>query len=215
MLITKQLIKKVSRHLNDQELDYEYARWSEQDLMQYLKLALNTIYYANKELFVKEKTFDLKKGSLQEIPDKYEIIDVLYIKDKQGNISHLRKTYEGYSFIKPFCTSNNINSFRFDSWSFIDGFKRNKFLVYPPVPADNEYQAVINVFYVDDITDEMDINSDLESVIFEFMLYYAYSSEQDNQLYHGLADKHYTHAFDLLSLYVKSELAKKNKVRRR
>lgn len=216
MIRAKQLIDEVNRYLLDDDPDYEYTHWSEQDLLDYFRLAINIVASTQKDKFIGQKTVSLVTGAVQEIP-KYchDVPSVLGQIDSQGKVvgyprhvvAHNRHLVGRLGC--PDCRGEISGTYVVDSWT-LDPSNPNVIYVDPPVPEGVDAQLRLSCYVpprIDDVDSEVDLGDHLHTVIFHFMLSYAYNRDTESVPFRDRGTTHWNMAVQLLGGDAASQLS--------
>lgn len=200
------IVEEVSQYLVDQEPDFEFAHWSEPEVLTYLQDAVRILAVNLKHLFTADKTISLRPGSRQKLgPGCKEIRQVIGSVNRSGDlISSARRTSlrASQTINRPHCPSGaspyRITSFRLDAGDL------TSFYVDPPVPATGNYKALISCYDVprfNGLDDELNLPDETIPVLKEFMLYYAYGRDMESVTTREHRDRHWNNGVALLTAY--------------
>lgn len=217
------LIEDVARHLSDYDDDESYVHWTREDLLSYCRLATSLLVGLHRERFIKRAEIKMVEGAIQDVPEQCESnITVQGMADKNGVITRrVRQARLSVypSLGRPTCKvkAKSSTGYEMSSYDFSEGDGRH-IIVDPPVPPDTEATLVISCYQPPTITSADDIISlgaDLEAVLFEFMLYYAWSVDIEDAMSRERSVQHWNNAITLLRLDNTAEQALTRQLRRR
>lgn len=207
MTISANSLKEdVARYLSDFDEDESYIHWSEADLLTYFKRAVGIISMTKKDRFIKRTTIKLKPGAMQEVPDNCEsdisvqglsVDGVVQERVRRSNLSKFPPL--GRKMCK---TCSKGTGYKLKSFDFATDDGRT-IIVDPPVPEDADAELVISCYTPPEITgadSEVSLGSDLEAVVFELMLYYAWGVDIEDTASRERSNQHWANAMTLLKL---------------
>lgn len=201
------LIEDVARYLSDYDEDEAYVHWTREDLLSYFKRAISIVAMTNQKKFVKKTEIKLVEGILQDVPDHCESdVSVYGLADENGVVTErARRTRIGFypKLGRPVCSSRiKSNTYKLNSYD-IDPDNPRQIIVDPPVPAGTEATLVISCYQPPVVTSEdsaIDMGADLESAVFELMLYYAWGVDIEDTANRERSNQHWNNAMTLMKL---------------
>lgn len=201
------LIEDVARYLSDYEEDESYVHWTREDLLSYFKRAVSVVALTNHKRFIKKTEIKLVAGAVQDVPEICESdVSVLGLADENGVVRERarRSRIWAYPSIgRPVCSSKvKGTGYQLKSYDF-DPENERTIIVEPPVPDDAEATLVISCFQPPQITSEdsvLELGEQLESAVFELMLYYAWGVDIEDNASRERSNTHWTNAMTLMRL---------------
>ncbi|WP_333679873.1 DUF6682 family protein [Dyella sp.] len=201
------LAEEVARLLNDAEHGYAYTRWSQDELIEYANDGVAQIAMLRPDIVAREETITLQPGARQVVPEGATFFRVEGTLDRYGRrIGQPSKT-DGQAarvaqtwFAVLACPRPGdyvVLSFAFDD------AQPNVFYVEPPVPPGKEVKAVISMARVPDpfgANDAVPLDRRFHNALIEWMLYRAFSKDQDSAPDAGLSASHKQHFYEMLGL---------------
>lgn len=185
-MLRTQIIKDVSRDLNDQVPNYEYVHWTTTQLNNYLQEALLPLAHILKDLFYKKIIVTLNPNEVWHTPcdDCTEIIKVYGEVDKKGRLikSFYEKkdddVYLGAHFGYEQCSNPNQPS---DLYAYsLDKVDYRSFRVYGTLkPTDTGRRILLQCYQEPDVNLK-DIPDRLVAPIKQWMLYRALIIDSEN-----------------------------------
>lgn len=142
------VIQQVSRDLNDQENGYEYERWTQAMLLDYLNDSLRQIAIRRPDEMTSEVSLPLVAGTRQTVPANYRsIIDILSAQDDScgtgaGMVRGDMETWMAFN-VPSACTPPGT-PYRGRDWFYNPNFPRVYF-VWPPVPTTGSNTVTASV----------------------------------------------------------------------
>ncbi|WP_372237303.1 DUF6682 family protein [Burkholderia sp. SRS-W-2-2016] len=215
------LVDEVAQLLNDAEPDYQNIRWTRIELVEYANDASAQIAMLRPDLFEQTETIDLKPGDRQTLPDGalvWRVEGTLNSRDEligrpfRGDATAARVASLWFDALAcrdacgPFTASPPkpyaISSYVFDP----DG--PSMFYVDPPVPAGQSVRAVVSLSRVPTRADEdsdVPVDGRFHNAVIEFMLYRAFSKDEDSQTSLARSNGHKTHFYEMIGLSKRAE----------
>ena len=199
----RNLVDEAARLLNDAEPGYAHIRWSRADLLAYLNDAQCVLFLARPALFITTLDFELRAGAVQTLPPGVKLIySIEGTVDRFGRVSAQRPSqasdYLSRWFTGADCSSGSgagsggASDYRLASYS-LDAKDRGVFIVSPPVPAGQTVKVRARVLRAPDPASD-DGKSALDccyaSMLLEWMLYRAYSVDDESQSSPARAGQH-------------------------
>lgn len=199
---------EASKLLNDSydcNPEYNFTRWTQSDLAHYAKDAVNMMFMLYPQKFTDCKVVTLSKGRVQKLPDNcVKLIKVLGVKDdSRVNSSITSATNErlGELFQSGCSESLNPSDYEVKGYS-LEPASDNIFYIDPPAPVAGIEVNVICAC----APDTNDINyapeSWMHNPLIEWVLYRAYSSEDESAQAANMASMHLQHFYTILENYV-------------
>lgn len=209
MAITaRTLIEDVSRYLSDYDEDESYVHWTKEDLLSYFKRAISIVAITKRDKFTRKTEVKLVEGALQDVPTSCESdIKVWGLADENGVVKTIaRKSKLTYypTLGRPVCKGKvkGDTEYKLRSYEYSEDNPR-QIVVDPPVPAGTNATLVISCYMPPDVTSEdssIDLGADAEAAVFEFMLYYAWGVDIEDNANRERSDSHWNKAIQLLQL---------------
>lgn len=204
------IANEASKLLNDSydcDQEYNFTRWSENELIHYAQDAVNMIYLLYPKKFTEVVTVTLQKGKIQQLPDKCSKITKVLGVDQNGrassSIASAVNGRLGELFPSGCLESSDPNSYEIESYDLEDTSDK-VFYVYPPVPADG-IEANIICIVAPDVNDlRYEPAVWMHNPIIEWVLYRAYSSEDESAQSANQSEYHLKHFYSILENYMKS-----------
>lgn len=204
----------VARYLSDYDEDESYVHWTEADLLSYFKRAVGIVTMAKKDKFIKQQQIKLQPGAVQEVPSQCESdVSVQGVQTDNG-IERIRRANLNIfpSLGRPICKSKVCGKgYKLNSYD-IDPNNARSIIVDPPVPPDADATLVVTCYIpptVDSIDSEVELGADLEAVVFELMLYYAWGVDIEDVANRERSNQHWNNAMTLLQLDARNQLLAK------
>lgn len=207
MISARQLIDEVSLYLTDQEPDYEFSHWSEQDLLNAFRLAVEIVASTQKDRFMRRSTLRLVPGTIQEAPTQcHDALRVLGQTDATGRITSFprRSSLSGLHLSGKVgckdCAARSDGPYSVDSWGY-DETNPNVIYVEPPVPDGTTATLEITCFVppeVDNLDSEVDLGAQLRPAVFHLMLHYAWGIDVESVPARDRSASHWQQAMQLL-----------------
>ena len=210
------LIEDVARYLSDYEEDEAYVHWTKEDLLSYFKRAISIVAMTNQKRFVKKTEVKLVAGILQDVPESCESDVTVYgMANEDGVVTErARRTKIGLypKLGRPVCSSRvKSNTYKLSSYD-IDESNPRQIIVDPPVPEGTDATLIISCYQPPVVTSEdsaVELGADLESAVFELMLYYAWGVDIEDRANRERSNQHWNNAMALMKLNLEmQQLAK-------
>lgn len=210
------LIEDVARYLSDYEEDEAYVHWTKEDLLSYFKRAISIVAMTNQKRFVKKTEVKLVAGILQDVPESCESDVTVYgMANEDGVVTErARRTKIGLypKLGRPVCSSHvKSDTYKLSSYD-IDESNPRQIIVDPPVPEGTDATLIISCYQPPVVTSEnsaVELGADLESAVFELMLYYAWGVDIEDQANRERSNQHWNNAMTLMKLNLEmQQLAK-------
>lgn len=201
------LIEDVARYLSDYDEDEAYVHWTREDLLSYFKRAISIVAMAHKEKFVKKTEIKLVEGTLQDVPDYCESeVSVYGLADENGVVTErVRRSRIGIypKLGRPVCSSRvKSATYKLNSYD-IDADNPRQIIVDPPVPPNTDAILVISCYQPPVVKSEdnaIELGADLESAVFELMLYYAWGVDIEDNANRERSNQHWQNAMALMKI---------------
>lgn len=206
------LIEDVARYLSDYDEDEAYVHWTREDLLSYFKRAISIVAMTNRSKFVKKTEIKLVEGALQDVPNHCESdVSVYGLLDENGVVTERvrRARLSIYPTLgRPVCSSRiKSKTYKLRSYD-IDPENPRQIFVDPPVPAGVEATLVISCYQPPVVTSDdsvIDMGADLESAVFELMLYYAWGVDIEDNASRERSNQHWQNAMTLMKLNIEMQ----------
>lgn len=198
----------VARYLSDYDEDESYVHWTQDDLLSYFKRAISIVAMAKRDKFVKRRVVKLQPGAVQEAPAECESDISVQGVENEGAIERIRRANLNIypTLGRPSCRSKICGKgYKMKSFD-IDPTNARSILVDPPVPEDADVSLVFTCYVpptVDSIDSTVELGGDLEAVVFELMLYYAWGVDIEDVANRERSNQHWNNAMTLLQLDAK------------
>lgn len=210
MISARQMIEQVTNYLVDDDDGGIYANthWSEDDLLDYFRLAVDVVASTQKDKFIKRTTVKLVEGMVQDVPTHcHDAPAAIFQKGGRGLVTPFpRKTSTVGMHLKgkigcPECEAKaGEGKYKIASWS-LDPDDPNLMYVDPPVPEGENVELVISCYVppsVDNADSEIDLPSSLRPAVFHLMLSYAYGRDTESVPYRDRSATHWNQAIQLI-----------------
>ena len=210
------LIEDVARYLSDYEEDEAYVHWTKEDLLSYFKRAISIVAMTNQKRFVKKTEVKLVAGILQDVPESCESDVTVYgMANEDGVVTERARRIKIGLYPKlgrPVCSSRvKSDTYKLSSYD-IDESNPRQIIVDPPVPEGTDATLIISCYQPPVVTSEdsaVELGADLESAVFELMLYYAWGVDIEDQANRERSNQHWNNAMTLMKLNLEmQQLAK-------
>lgn len=207
----EEIAVEASRLLNDSndcDPEYDFTRWSKDELMHYARDAASMIYMLAPKKFTDCKTITLRQGSLQKLPEScVKLTKVLGVADNsraKSSIAPVVNERLGELFQSGCSESLNPNEYSVRGYT-LEESSDNIFYVDPPVPADGIEVDVICVCEPDFGSSDYQPEGWMHNAIIEWVLYRAYSSEDESAQSGNNSTMHLQHFYSIMDRYVESQ----------
>ncbi|CAE6958680.1 DUF6682 family protein [Paraburkholderia domus] len=212
MTTVASLVDEVSLLLNDAEADYPNIRWTRGELVEYANDAAGQIAMLRPDLFEQTDTVTLKPGDRQTLPDNALFYRVDGTLDSKGQLqgrpyaadavaARVSRLWFDAIACRDSCAARS-KPYVINSWVF-DPNDPSSFYVDPPVPASPPVRVVVTLSRPPQRANEdADLSADtrFHNAIIEFMLYRAFSKDEDSQTSLARSDRHKQHFYEMLGL---------------
>lgn len=203
------IAKEASKLLNDSDhcdSEYDFTRWSKNELAHYAQDAVSMIFMLSPKKFTECKTITLSQGNVQKLPSGCtKLTKVLGVKsDSSATSSIVPATNErlGELFPSGCSESLNPNNYAVSGYS-LEPSSDNIFYVDPPVPVDGIEVQVICACEPDTHSSDYQPEGWMHNAIIEWVLYRAYSSEDEATQGANMATMHLQHFYTIMENFVK------------
>jgi hypothetical protein len=204
------IIEDVSRDLNDQELGYEYTRWTQAQLMSYLREALLDAAPYVKDLFLEKVVVKVEPGGgWQKACTCDEILKIEGVSDADGRLLYSLQrlpdddAYDWDGRRPGRCM--NPSDWRGQGYA-VSSVEDSEFRIYPPLPGglSDTYVLVRCYGMPEDVDGDTDVPSELLAAVKQWMLWRALSVDsENNSAILELASRHRASYGDLLGRMIK------------
>ena len=180
------VIEDVSRDLNDQELGYEYVRWTKAQLMSYLREALLDAAPYLKDLFLSKVVVRVEPGGgWQKACSCTEILKVEGVSDADGRlIRSLQRLPDDESYDwdgrEP---GRCMDPSKWKAQGYaINSVDDSEFRIAPPLPGGKPDVFVVVRCYgaPENVTEDTDVPGEILAAVKQWMLYRALSVDSEN-----------------------------------
>lgn len=202
------IAEEASKLLNDSydcDPEYNFTRWSQSDLVEYAKDALVMLTMLYPKKFTKVKTITLRKGKVQYLDDGCTLVKVIGDKDSGVSSSIASAANERLMELFPSGCREPLTPEDYEVESFsIEESSDSIFYVQPPAPvAGIEIEVIVSC--PPDFNDkDYVIPTWAHNAVIEWMLYRAYSSEDESVQNINNADMHLKHFYTIVSNYMQA-----------
>jgi hypothetical protein len=210
MIRVADLIIEVAQLLNDAEAGYEHTRWPKEELLEYGVDAITQIAMLRPESVAKTETVALQPGTKQALPDGairfYRIEGTL---DKDGRLigqpiakDVVAARLAASWFNQLDCVSTYHDDYVVSSFYFEEANPKT-FYVSPPVPVGKFISIAVNCALVPETLEleaALPLGRQFHNAMIEWMLYRAFSKDQESATDSGHAQMHLKHFYDILGL---------------
>lgn len=204
------IAREASKLLNDSydcDPQYDFTRWSQTELVHYAKDGLRMIASLYPKKFTTTKTITLKKGKVQVLEDGCRIMKVLGAKGGEATSSIANAVSERLAELFPGGCSESLtqdaDDYEVESFS-IEETSESVFYVYPPAPRAGIEIDVIVFCYPDVDNKDFVVPVWAHNAIIEWVLYRAYSSEDESAQNVSNASTHLQHFYSMLQNIIQS-----------
>lgn len=204
------IIAEISRLLNDQEENYEFLRWSEAELQEYVNDGIAQVAMLKPDAFSKSIDVPLKAGYLQELPKEMtQLIDVLGSKNESGCMSakplkNDKNLFDVSRNYFSFCNKGKSRgNYEVKGYS-VDPNNPHTIFVNPPVPAGEEASLTVYGVVLPD-GDSPDIPKKYHNAVIEWALYRAFGKDLESAADNQLSQQHLQHFYSILQLSQQAE----------
>lgn len=180
------IIKQVSLDLNDQVDGYEYTRWSQEQLLSYVREAVIDVSIMLKHLFYKQVLVKVEQAAVWQKPcDCTEIIRVIGEADESGRITRMLLPMQDndagmFGNELERCVSTKRSDYAMSRYSLYAP-DHAFFRVYPPVPVGVDKWVMLECF-VRPIVEDMGFNvpDELVTLVKHWVIYRALMVDSEN-----------------------------------
>jgi len=218
------LAAEVAALLNDAEEDFEFTRWSESDLLEYARDGAAQVIALRPLDCAQSSKLTLAAGARQTLPDDaLAFVRVDGTVDRYGRVTGMPSSLDADAariaanyFEAIVCRDSGSSSGPYAVRAFWpDPTDERAFFVDPPVPAGQTVAAMVRYTALPaelSESDAMPVPAVYHNTVVEWMLYRAYSRDQDSATSDARAEAHKKTFFDLLGLKERAvdKLAKQN-----
>lgn len=205
---------EASKLLNDSQEcndEYNFTRWSKSDLVHYAQDAITMIAMLYPKKFTTSVNVTLTKGVVQKLPTGCtKLTKILGVVDSTGAISSIATSGDdrlGTLFQKMCAESITSSNYQISSYSF-EETSDNIFYVQPPVPSGDPIVVSVICSQVPDLDDTGSSYTPegwMHNMIIEWILYRAYSSEDESNTSDANAKSHLEHFYTILGNYYNAQ----------
>ena len=180
------IVEDVSRDLNDQELGYEFTRWTRAQLMSYLREALLDAAPYVKDLFLEKRAVRVEPGGgWQKACSCTEILKIEGVSDADGRLLYSLQRLpddDAYDWDGRRPGRCSMGSVWKGQGYAINSVEDSEFRIAPPLPGGfpDAYVLVRCYAVPEDATEATDVPSELEAAVKQWMLYRALSVDSEN-----------------------------------
>lgn len=205
------MLADVARYLSDYDEDESYVHWTQEDLLSYFKRAVSIVAMAKRDKFVKRRVIKLQPGAVQEAPSDCESDISVQGVERDGVVERIRRANLNiYPSLGRRCKAKTCGTgYKMKSYD-VDPANPRSILVDPPVPENADVSLVFTCYVpptVDSIDSVIELGGDLEAVVFELMLYYAWGVDIEDVANRERSNQHWNNAMTLLQLDAKLKAA--------
>lgn len=203
------LAREVAQLLSDAEEGFEMQQWTEGELIEYANDAAIQFVMLRPDLASTSRKVELEPGARQQLPDEathfYRVDGTL---DSFGRVTG-QPTQSGYeaarvaaNWFAPLACAPRGSPYVVRSFS-LDLIEQTAFYVEPPVPPGQKVAVMVNYTAVPEhagAKDPLPMPERFHNAAIEWMLYRAYSKEQDSQSSTANATAHQNSFYSLIGL---------------
>lgn len=207
------LAREVAQLLNDAEAGFEFTRWSSGELIEYANDACAQVAMLRPDVVADSEVIELKPGARQELPEgAHRFYRIEGTVDQYGRIVGQPSRTNGRAarvantwFAALACPRSGdylVMSFQFDDAN------PTVFYVDPPVPPGKPVKVSVSMARVPDAFGEKDavpMDARFHNAVIEWMLYRAFSKDQESATSTTHSASHKTHFYEMLGLSVKAD----------
>lgn len=215
MTTLSQIAQEASKLLNDSDncdSEYNFTRWSRSELVEYAKDAILMIAMLYPKKFNKPVEITLSPGTVQCLPDScIKLTKLLGVVDESGTISSIVSSGDdrlGSLFSEVCAESVDPSNYKIESYSYEESAD-NIFYVQPPVPNGSEPVVVSALCASPPDLSKEDSKYEpagwMHNLIIEWILYRAYSSEDESSSSSNNAKMHLEHFYTIMGNYVNAQ----------
>ncbi|SIO50546.1 hypothetical protein SAMN05444172_2579 [Burkholderia sp. GAS332] len=208
MTTAEDLVLEVAKLLNDAEDGFEYLRWTSDDLLEYANDGAVQIAMLRPDVVSQTETIPLQPGARQELPEgSTRFFRVEGTVDRYGRIVGQPSKTDGTAarvantwFTPIACPVSG--DYVALSFSF-DDTNPTVFYVEPPVPVGQSVKVAVSLARVPDefgADDPVPIDRRFHNAVIEWMLYRAFSKDQESATNSTHAASHLKHFYDMLGM---------------
>lgn len=208
------LAEEASKLLNDSyncDPQYNFTRWSKDELIHYAKDAISMIVSLHPKKFTNCVEIELQEGSVQKLPENCTLLTkVIGSPNSIAAPSSIAVNTDDRlaNLFNDSCSQAviSVNDYEIESYS-IEETSDNIFYVKPPVPKTLEPFKinVLCVEYPDTSDSDYCPETWMHNAIIEFMQYRAYSSEDESVTSASNANLHLEHFYSIIRNHVTAE----------
>ena len=179
------IIEDVSRDLNDQELGYEFTRWTQVQLASYLREAVLDAAPYVKDLFLEKKVVRVEPGGgWQKACSCTEILKIEGVSDADGRLLYSLQRLpddDSYDWDGRRPGRCSMPPWRGRGYA-INSVEDSEFRIAPPLAGGEPDAYVLVRCYAvpEDVTEDTDVPSELLAAVKQWMLYRALSVDSEN-----------------------------------
>lgn len=213
----KDIAVEASRLLNDSydcDPEYNFTRWSKSELIEYGKDAIRSLFTLVPKKFTSVKKIELVPGKVQYLPEGCtKIVKVLNAGDNDNTqaVSSIANSVNSRlgNLFSDKCSGSayllDPSSYTIESFS-LDESSDQIFYVEPPVPVSSDpiYANVI-CYGLPDIKGNYIVSDWMHNAVIEFILYRAYSSEDESANSSTNAKAHLEHFYTSIGNFLAAE----------
>lgn len=203
-------VAKLVNDFNHCDSEYNFTRWTKQELIHYAEDAIVTLFTLLPSKFTEVVDVPLQAGTVQKLPaDCVKITKVLGITDGCGALSSIASNGDdrlGSLFSQTCSESVSPSEYEITGYS-IEETSDNIFYVSPPVPkrALPLNVAVICSSMPSDMDKDFVPETWMHNMIVEWVQYRAYSSEDESTSSDDNAKMHLEHFYAMIANFRKAE----------
>lgn len=202
---------EASKLLNDSydcDPEYDFTRWSKNDLAHYARDAVSMIFMLNPKKFTECKTITLEAGRVQKLPTGCtKLTKVLNVNNNSRVNSSIAPAVNerlGELFQSGCSESLNPNDYEVTGYT-LEETSDNIFYVDPPVPQDGVEINVICACHPDLDSKDYELEDWMHNAVIEWVLYRAYSSEDESGQAANQAGLHLQHFYTIMQNFVNAQ----------
>lgn len=207
------LAREVAQLLNDLEPEFEHTRWSREELIEYANDGVAQIAMLRPEVVARQESLTLRPGARQALPeDATRFFRVEGTLDRYGRLVGQPSKIDGRiarlarAWFAPL-SCPRTGEYVVASFEFDEAHPR-VFYVEPPVPPGKPVRVVVSLARVPDTFGAdapIPLDRRFHNALIEWMLYRAFSKDQDSAPDAALSASHLRHFYDMLGLSRQSD----------
>lgn len=195
-------VAKLLLDADDCNPDYDFTRWSRNDLKHYAVDGIIMIASLMPDRFSEWKTIALRPGRIQYIPEECEtllkIIGVHGSVDADSPIASTANERLSGIFPSRCSTPLNARDYKLQDYT-IETKSKRLFYVSPPVPADGEVLLDVICASIPTVDEDYKVPSWAHNLLVEWMLYRAHLAQEETEGAETTAANHLGYFYSMLN----------------